>query len=61
MITQTQPIKSETFPKINRGLIQARHIQARLHGRVSQPAPDGISWSPVISGPFLVPVTRWHE
>ena len=65
MIYQISDIKTETkpLPKINKGLIQARHIQAH----VKELAADGLAptegylWSPTISGPFLVPITRWIE
>jgi hypothetical protein len=65
MIYQISDVKSKTepLPKINRGLIQARHIQAQLKERIIKEAlPDrGLIWSPMISGPYLVPITRWIE
>ncbi len=43
--------------------MQARHIQAKLNGRIVDAVPldDGTFWSPVTSGPYLVPVSRWVE
>jgi len=67
MINQIQDVKTKTepLPKINRGLIQARHIQAQLKARVThETLPDhGYIWSPITAGPYLVPVTvtRWIE
>ena len=65
MIYQISDVKTKTepLPKINKGLIQARHIQAKLKERIA----DGLlpdwkqSWSPMTAGPFIVPVTRWIE
>ena len=55
-------IKTEPLPKINKGLLQARHIQANLKERTAEELPtEGLFWSPMTSGPFLVPVTRWIE
>jgi hypothetical protein len=65
MIYQITPVKTQTepLPKINRGLMQTRHLQAQLKERIA----DGIlpdpseSWSPITPGPYLVPVSRWIE
>jgi hypothetical protein len=65
MIHQISPVqtKTELLPKINKGLIQARHIQAQLKERSTHGTlPDkGLLWSPMTAGPYLVPVTRWIE
>ncbi len=66
MIHQISPVqtKTEPLPKtINRGLIQARHIQAHVK-ELATPAPlptEVEIWSPITSGPYMVPVTRWIE
>lgn len=65
MIYQIADIKTKTepLPKISKGLIQARHIQAHLKEQIA----DGLlpnrwqSWSPMTPGPVLVPVSRWVE
>ena len=65
MINQIYPVqtKTEPLPKLNKGLIQARHIQAQLKERlVGRSLPDRREiWSPMIAGPYLVPITRWIE
>jgi hypothetical protein len=65
MIRQIESIKTKTepLPKINRGLIQVRHIQAKLNGRILDAAPigDGLFWNPLTYGPYLTPVTRRIE
>jgi hypothetical protein len=65
MICQIKPVESqkESAAAINKGLIQARVIQARLSGRIIDAAPlgDGLFWSPLTAGPYLVPVSRWAE
>jgi hypothetical protein len=65
MINQIAPVppKTSPLPGINRGLIQARHIQADLKNRIGDDAkPEkGILWSPVTAGPYLVPILRWIE
>jgi len=65
MIYQISDVKTKTepLPTINKGLLQARHIQAQLKERVGDRSrPDrGQLWSPITSGPFLVPVSRWIE
>ena len=55
--------KTEPLPKLNKGLIQARHIQAQLKDRITgRSLPNrGEIWSPMIAGPYLVPITRWIE
>ncbi len=65
MIHQVSPVQTKTapLPKINRGLIQARHIQAHVKERIagnSLPV-TGELWSPLTAGPYIVPVTRWIE
>jgi hypothetical protein len=65
MIYQITPVKTKTeaLPTINKGLLQARHIQAQIKERkASDTHPDsGYLWSPFTPGPVLVPVTRWIE
>jgi len=65
MIYQISDVKTKTepLPKINRGLIQARHIQAELKKRIIKGTlPDRVLiWSPLTAGPCLVPVSRWIE
>jgi hypothetical protein len=65
MIYQISDVKTKTEPlrKINKGLIQARHIQAQLKERnVNRTLPDiGYILSPMTAGPYVVPVTRWIE
>jgi hypothetical protein len=52
MICQVKPIKpSSTKTSID----QAFALPDR-----TAPA-DHVAWSPILSGPFLVPVTRWVE
>jgi hypothetical protein len=64
MINQIAPISQETtrFNGINRGLIQARHIQAKLKEESFEAErPESvILWSP-IAVPYLVPIIRWIE
>ena len=65
MINQIAAVKTKTepLPQLNRGLLQARHIQANVKQLVPQSSlPDRIEiWSPITSGPYIVPVTRWIE
>jgi len=65
MIYQISEVKTKTepLPKINKGLIQARHIQAKLKEQVADGLlpTEGVLWSPMTAGPYLVPVTRWIE
>ena len=62
MINQISPVKTKTeqLPSINKGLLQVRHIQAELKTARRNPVEPKI-WAPLLSGPFLVPVSRWHE
>jgi len=65
MIYQITNVKTKTapLPAINRDLLKARHIQAH----VKEMAADGLAptegylLSPMHSGPYLVPITRWIE
>ena len=65
MIYQIANVKTKTepLPAINRDLLKARHIQSH----VKEMAADGLSptegyiWSPMNTGPYLVPITRWIE
>jgi len=65
MIYQISPVSAKTapLPEINRGLIQARHLQALVKERTATSSlPDQVQlWSPITAGPYLVPVTRWIE
>jgi hypothetical protein len=64
MIHQISPVqtKTEPLPKLNKGLLQARHIQTQVKERVGGGLPTQVQlWSPLTSGPFIVPVTRWIE
>lgn len=63
MINQISPIaqKTTSLSGINKGLIQARHIQAKLKQESAATKPDrAILWSPD-SMPYLVPIIRWIE
>ena len=65
MIHQIAHVKTKTEPltPINKGLLQARHIQSH----VKELAADGLApttgylWSPTTPVPYLVPITRWIE
>ena len=65
MIYQIANVKTRTepLPAINRDLLKARHIQARLKKRSTNGTlPDrGYILSPMNAGPYVVPVTRWIE
>ena len=60
MIHQPESAKNRTvaLPNINKGLLQARHIQAKLNGRGF--AGEG-GWGPMTFGPYLVPLSRRAE
>ena len=65
MIHQISPVqtKTEPLPKINKGLIQARHIQAQLKERITGEilSDGGPFWSPIAVAPYFVPVSRRIE
>ena len=64
MINQILPVKEKTgtLPALNKALLQARHIQARLKRNHNEALPTQVEmWSPYTAGPILVPVTRWIE
>jgi hypothetical protein len=65
MINQIAPVPKTSYsPRgLNKGLIQARHIQAKLKARGDLAAkPEyGFLWSPITAGPYTVPITRWIE
>ena len=65
MINQISPVQTKTapLPTINRALLQARHIQAHVKEQATTGALPTIGelWSPITSGPFIVPITRWIE
>jgi hypothetical protein len=50
-ITSVSQRETQSVPEINRGLIQARRIQARLKGRMTDTTPigDSLSRSSLIS------------
>jgi hypothetical protein len=50
-ITSISQRETQSVPEINRGLIQARRIQARLKGRMTDTTPigDGLSRASLIS------------
>jgi len=58
-------VKTQTgsLPVINKGLLQARHIQAHLKERAADAhlPNQGQFWSPMTSGPYIVPVIRWFD
>jgi hypothetical protein len=65
MIYQIANVKTQTepLPRINRDVLKARRIQAH----VKEMAADGLAptegylWSPMNTGPYQVPITRWIE
>jgi hypothetical protein len=65
MIYQIANVKTKTepLPTINRDLLKARHIQAHVKEKgVDGLAPtEGYLWSPMNTGPYVVPITRWIE
>jgi hypothetical protein len=64
MINQIAPIPQQTtsISGINKGLVQARHIQAKLKQQASDDAKlDAATfWTPMAL-PYLVPIIRWIE
>jgi hypothetical protein len=62
MICQVQSVKTKTaaLPEVDKGLLQARQIQARLKPRITATHTRPV-WSPITPGPFMVPVSRWVE
>jgi len=65
MIYQVSPVKTQTQPlaPLNKGLLQVRHIQARLQdGATDAELPKtGELWSPMTTGPFTVPIVQWFD
>ena len=65
MIYQIANVKTKTdpLPTINRDLLKVRHIQARIKEKAADRlAPtEGYLWSPMNTGPYVVPITRWIE
>ncbi len=67
MIHQISTIKTKTepLPTLNKGLLQVRHIQSRLHEtslqNEAQKPEVGELWSPLTAGPYIVPILRWIE
>jgi hypothetical protein len=62
MINQIAPVptKTESLAKINKGLIQARHIQAQLKERIAEGllSDGGPFWNEIVAAPYFVPVSR---
>jgi hypothetical protein len=62
MIKQITPVASDeiettpTLPKF--GWIRVRRKNAP---GATSPALDDVSWTPLTSGPYIVPITRWIE
>jgi hypothetical protein len=65
MIHQIAPVPTKTtaLPSINKALIKARHIQARVRGDIQAGCrpESGVISSPLSGAPFLVPILRWIE
>ena len=65
MIRQISHVKTKTepLPTINRDLLRTRRIQAHVRERATDGlAPtEGYLWSPMNTGPYVVPITRWIE
>jgi len=65
MIRQIAPIPQTTTRPItlNKDLLKIRRIQHKLkeRGATSTQPDNGLLWSPLTPGPFLVPITRWIE
>ena len=62
MIHQIAPVAKQTTLLMNKGLIQARHIQARLRKGAEEALPTHVEiLGPGNLGPYVVPVTRWIE
>jgi hypothetical protein len=63
MIQQIAPILTTTnsVNGIDRGLLKARHIQAKLREQAEDDKPQiGLLWTPTAL-PYLVSITRWIE
>ena len=60
MIKQIAPIpqKTSNLTGINKGLVQA---QLKDHTSDADKPENGILWSPITAGPYLVPILRWIE
>jgi hypothetical protein len=50
--------KTVALPNLNKGLMQARHIQAKLNGREFA---GHTGWGPMNYGPYVVPLSRRAE
>lgn len=63
MICQISKIKTKTapLPKIDRGSVEAKHLQPHLKSRDDEQSDQEHFWSPMTAGPYLVPVSRWVE
>lgn len=65
MINQIAHVKTKTapLPTINRDLLKTRRIQAHVREKAADGlAPsEGYLFSPINTGPYLVPITRWIE
>jgi hypothetical protein len=65
MINQIASIPQKTTPlaPVNRGLVQARHIQAHVRSLAheeTRPETGRVS-SPLTGLPYLVPILRWID
>ena len=63
MINQIAHVQNQTaaLPTINKDLLKARHIQTHVKSLTGALPTQVELWSPLTSGPYLVPVTRWIE
>jgi hypothetical protein len=65
MINQIAPIPKTSYSPLglNKGLMQARHIQAKLKARgdLAAKLESDFLWSPITASPYTVPITRWIE
>ena len=62
MIRQISPIAPKTHP-VSIDLAKARLIQAKVKSRAIDPTKPTVGelWSPITSGPIVVPIIRWIE
>ena len=63
MIYQVEPVqtRTEALPSINMALLQVRHIQARINGRLHRAETQQAVLDSLLSGPIPARVTRWIE
>jgi hypothetical protein len=53
------PHSTSSDGALGKGLTQTRRLRAKGTDRIVP--GDGLFWSPLTAGPYLVPVTRWNE